>query len=278
MSPAVPDDPWGIAAYDVDAYLDQVGVRSGPPDLDLLGALCSAHVRTLPFANVDVLLASHPGVAPEQVNDQLVHRHRGGYCFEHAQLFAAVAERLGFEVRRRLGRVYSLESPRTHMSVEVRLEGRRWLCDPGFGLSMTGPIEISDGATRDELEHSFTMHRGEDAATVVWELRRDGETLHFTEEATVHPADVAAGHFVTSRSPDSIFTGHLTVIRHLGDTHVTVTETHRTVRAARLPTTFEPISVDEVIDGVRELGIVLGGDDVDRLVARVTDIRSPTQS
>ncbi len=270
------DDPWGIGDYDLARYLDTVGVTPGAagPDTDLLDALCSAHVHTFPFANVDVLLGTHPGVAPADVDAQLVARHRGGYCFEHAQLFAAVAERLGFTVRRALGRVHAPGSRRTHMTVKVHLHGRWWLCDPGFGFSMTGPIELADGAERREPDRSYSVHRFDDDGSALWELRRDGDTLHFTDDLTVHPADVAAGHFVTSRSPGSHFTAALTVARSTGDGHVTVTDTHRTVRFPGRATTRDELDPGDVPAAVESLGVVLVGDEPERLAAHAAAART----
>src|SRR5699024_405008 len=97
----VSEDPWQLERLDLPRYLDLVGVRAGKPDRDLLERLHEAHLRTFPFENVDVLLGEHLGVALPQVQAKFLAGGRGGYCFEHTSLFAAVLERLGFVVRRR---------------------------------------------------------------------------------------------------------------------------------------------------------------------------------
>ena len=53
-------------------------------------------MRTFTFDNIDVLLGTHPGVTLDAVQAKFVTRGRGGYCFEHGTLFAAVLERLGY--------------------------------------------------------------------------------------------------------------------------------------------------------------------------------------
>ena len=40
-------------------------------------------------------------------------------------------------------------SDRTHCVLTVRLEGRRWLADPGFGLSLLHPVPLEDGAVEE---------------------------------------------------------------------------------------------------------------------------------
>lgn len=193
---------WGIGAYDPDLYLERIGVEPGPPSPDLLGRIHRGHVATFPFSNIDVLLGRHPGVDPQTVARRMLHEGVGGYCFEHVQLMAGVLERLGLRVRRRLGRVHSCENPRTHMTLDVELEGRRWMMDPGFGLSLTGPILREDGARREEFFGTFGLHRivGEEGIEQ-WVLRRGEDVQHVTDLLPVVPADVSGGHHVTSALP-----------------------------------------------------------------------------
>ncbi|KAA0017667.1 arylamine N-acetyltransferase [Antrihabitans cavernicola] len=81
-------------------------------------------MHTIPFANVDLLLGQHPGVAPAAEQQQLITRRRGGYCFENSQIFAAALEGLGYRVRRRLGRVHQSTSTRTHLVVTAAVDDR----------------------------------------------------------------------------------------------------------------------------------------------------------
>lgn len=158
--------------------------------------------------------ATIPGVGPEAVQDQLIGRRRGGYCFEHCQIFAAALEELGFQVRRHLGRVHAASSSRTHMTIEVELYGRRWLCDPGFGLSITGPIVLEDESTRTENYGEFAIQQRDDDGCPTWALSRGGKLAHITDELPVQPIDVRTGHLITSTDNRSTFTQHLVLMRH----------------------------------------------------------------
>ena len=139
-------DPWELDALDLQAYLARVGQAAAAPSLAALGDLQAAHVRTFCFDNIDVLLGQHPGVGLPAVQEKFVTRGRGGYCFEHATLFAAVLARLGYDVVRHLGRVGDSTSPRTHLVVLVQIDGQRVLCDPGIGRPPLDPIPLRDGA------------------------------------------------------------------------------------------------------------------------------------
>ena len=140
-----------------------------------------AHVLTFPFSNVEVLLGHYPGT----VFDQLVVRRRGGYCFERAQLFAAALETAGFTVRRALGRVRSLQSARTHMTVLVDLAGVRYLCDPGSGFSITGPVPLQDGARHVDTGQTFAVGRVYDLGGVA--LGEGGGAAHRSGAESAEP-------------------------------------------------------------------------------------------
>ena len=143
-------DPWQIDLLDLDGYLGRLGVAAREPGAEALAELHEAHVRTFTFDNIDVLLGRHPGVSLDSIQEKFVVRGRGGYCFEHSTIVAAALERLGYQVRRHLGRVgdpdAGTQQGRTHMVVEVVLDGQRLLCDPGFGMSLLRPIPMTDGA------------------------------------------------------------------------------------------------------------------------------------
>lgn len=264
---------WENGKFDIPGYLRALDVTPGPPSLELLEKLHRAHVFTFPFSNVEVLLGNHPGVKPATVGTQLVERRRGGYCFEHSQLFAAALETLEFSVRRALGRVRALESPRTHMTVLVDVDGVRYLCDPGFGFSVTGPIPLAEGAVRDEGDRKFSIGRIEDEGWPLWAFQRDGEMEHVLDESTVHAADVRMGHMKTSTDPESVFLNHLMVMKHTPEGHMTVTETGMTVRVPGEPTVQEPLNVDQVVENVRALGVSLNEQEAERLTQIVTRLR-----
>ena len=106
---------WNIESLDLDAYLARIGHARVAPSADALRSLHRAHVLAIPFENIDVILGTHPGIGLDAIQAKLVGRQRGGYCYEHALLFGAALEQLGFDVVRRVGRVQPHKAgPRTH--------------------------------------------------------------------------------------------------------------------------------------------------------------------
>src|SRR5262249_51202471 len=124
--------------FNADRYFDRIGWR-GPlsPTVETLASLLRAHMTRIPFENLDVLLGRGLRIDVDSVYAKLVESKRGGYCFEHATLFRAALEHLGFAPRAHAARVVMVAprsaAPRTHMFLTVPLEGTTYVADPGFG-------------------------------------------------------------------------------------------------------------------------------------------------
>ena len=273
----MPTDTWQIDTLDLPGYLDRLGVPVRAPSRAALAQLHEAHVRTFTFDNIDVLLGQHPGVSLDAVQEKFVGRGRGGYCFEHSTIFAAAAERLGYVVRRHLGRVGDPEADtqqgRTHMVLEVALDGRRLLCDPGFGLSVLRPIPLADHAEDDYPTGWRHRVRRTEGGWALDRLRDAGwEVGHTTDELEVRPVDVVMGHHFTSTYPGSHFTTGLIVGRLQRDRHVMVTHETVTVRSPGRPTEHRPLREDELGEWLSTLEVPLSADERSRLLARVAQL------
>lgn len=219
---AVPDE-WSVGVLDVDAYLKRIGY-SGPavPSEATLAGLYRAHLAAIRFENLDVFLRGGVDVSLEAVQDKIVYRGRGGYCYEQAQLFGAVLERLGFGVERLLARVGpdgGVARPRTHLTLRVRADGGVWLADPGFGSSPPAPLPLPDpppqrryrsGGPQETDGWVYEVVPDSEHGEEVWKLREytGGQwvTLHRWTDAVVQPVDVVLSNHYTSTHPDSWFT------------------------------------------------------------------------
>jgi N-hydroxyarylamine O-acetyltransferase len=127
-----------VAKVDLDAYFQRIHWSGGSdPTLETLAGLIKAHTAHIPFENLDVLLGRTLRLDLEGLQDKMVGAGRGGYCFEHASLFAAVLEALDFQVARHAARVVLFgplaEAKRDHMFMTVVVGGATYVVDPGFG-------------------------------------------------------------------------------------------------------------------------------------------------
>src|ERR1700745_2725546 len=94
------------ARVDVSAYFDRVGYGGpGGPTGGAPRAPVAAHNRSIPFENLDPLLGIPVvDLSAAALTDKLVHRRRGGYCYEHNGLMGYVLDALGFGGERVAGR------------------------------------------------------------------------------------------------------------------------------------------------------------------------------
>ncbi|MFD0382453.1 arylamine N-acetyltransferase [Streptomyces stramineus] len=154
---------WGGGELDLDAYLARIKVTGDiRPDLATLRAVHRAHVAAFPFENLEILLGRPILLEIKALQDKMVARRRGGYCYEQNLLFAAALERIGFSftgigARVRMGS--DKLRPVTHMALKVEADGGHWLCDVGFGgEGLLEPLPFHNGVRVRQGDWTFGIH------------------------------------------------------------------------------------------------------------------------
>jgi N-hydroxyarylamine O-acetyltransferase len=208
-------DEWQAGHLDLSAYLSRVGYDADlAPTGHTLAALHRAHVAAIPFENADIMLGRGVAVDLPAIQDKLVRRRRGGYCFEHGQLLAAALETLGYRVDRLLARVGGPRDARTHLVLKVQAGGRSWLADTGFGTGLLEPLPFGD--TQAHTQYGWT-YRLLDNGQQSWRLQEHKDdrwtTLYWFDDQPQHHADVLVANHFTSTYPGSSFVRQLVVIR-----------------------------------------------------------------
>lgn len=265
-------DEWEIGRLDLDAYLRRIGHDGDTaPTAQTLAALHRAHLAAIPFENLDVVLGRGIAVDLESVQAKLVERRRGGYCYEHGVLFAAVLERLGFEVERMLARVggEELERPRapTHMTLRVATGGERWLADVGFGSGLLRPLPFDEGGPHAQGGWTFAL---ESTGPRSWALRelRGGEwvTRYGFDEQRLHAADVVMANHFTSTFERSPFVGKPVVTRRDEDSIRSLVDRRLALERPDGTLDERDVADDEIGALLREtFGIPLNDDEVTQL-------------
>jgi len=275
---APPAAGWTPELLDVPAYLARLGLDALPdPTASGLGVLHRAHVDAIPFENLDIIIGRGVDVSLPAIEAKLVGRRRGGYCFEHNQLFGALLDRAGFEVSRLSARVrmgVDFVRARTHMALLVRADGRQWLADVGFGGDgLLDPIPLEHDATSRQGGWTFRVVRESEWTWVAQGLHPEGwfDLYGFTLEPQ-HPIDyVMANHF-TSTHPLSSFT-HLATVQRPGPDRRLTMRGRRLVEALPDGTADEHVvdagDLDDVL--LERFGIALTTEELDVLRARWPD-------
>jgi N-hydroxyarylamine O-acetyltransferase len=184
-------------------------------------------MRAIPFENLDVLLGRPVRLDLASLSAKLVTARRGGYCFEHATLFAAALEAAGFAPVRHTARVVLFvprtQAARTHMLLTVACDDGRFVVDPGFGTRAPPfPVPLVEASeSRPDATHWMTRTDGH------WVLRARTPEKVVDCWATTLEADnlvdfEVSNHF-TSTHPSSPFVNRLMLRAQTANGFVAVT-------------------------------------------------------
>ena len=223
---------------DLAAYFDRIQWGgSARPTYETLAGVLRAHMSSIPFENLDVLLGRPIRLDLDSLQQKLVRARRGGYCFEHGTLFGAVLEAMGFRPVRHTARVVMITprtaAPRTHMFLTVTVAEGTFVVDPGFGsLAPRLPVPLQEGAeARIGLETHWMARDGSH-----WMLRNrtaDKETdcwISTLEED--NPVDFEMGSHYVATHPSSPFVNRMMMRALTADGRVTVTNRDVTIHCA----------------------------------------------
>jgi arylamine N-acetyltransferase len=211
------------AAPDLDpaAYLTRIGY-DGPtsPTEETLHALVAAHGRTIPFENLDpVLGVPVDELGPVVLEDKLVARRRGGYCYEHNGLFGFVLDALGFGVERITGRVVWMREPdaplpaKTHQVLSVTVPGddQPFLVDVGFGgQTLSSPIRLVAGPIQQTRHEPYRIVEDGAQLMLCAQVRETWQSLYVFTTQPRPRIDLEVGSWYVSTHPSSIFVTGLT--------------------------------------------------------------------
>lgn len=217
-------DEWQSDRLDLAAYLARIGEAAGPPTRATLDRLHRAHVSSVPFENLDVVLGRSIHVDIDGVARKLVRDRRGGYCYEHGVLFAAALEQLGFGVQRLLARIGHRPErprPRTHMTLRVHADDGERLADVGFGAGLLTSLPWHDGAEHVQGGWTYRFVTHEDGTRELQERGTgDWSALYSFSTEPQHASDVTMANHFTATHPSSPFVGQPVAMRREPDRRV----------------------------------------------------------
>ncbi len=150
---------------DVTGYLDRIGYcGSTEVTPDSLRQLHHAHMRAVPFENLDISLGRKIVAEEAPILNKVVMLRRGGFCYELNGAFAALLRALGFKVTllsARVSRDAGGEGREfDHLVLRVDLE-QSWLADVGFGDCFLEPIRLEEGIEQLDPAGTFRLVENE---------------------------------------------------------------------------------------------------------------------
>jgi N-hydroxyarylamine O-acetyltransferase len=256
---------------DVDSYFARIGYAgSRQVSLATLNAIVDRHVQSIPFENIAILLGQPISIEVGAIEEKLVHRRRGGYCFEQNTLLLHVLEALGFSVsalsaRTRYRRPERYGLPRTHMLLRVELDGESYLADVGLGgFSPACALRLVVDQAQDTPHEprrlvregswlDLTLHAPD---AVLLHQAYFGAAWHTLAELTLEhmpPMDREMANWYTSAHPGSHFREHLIAARVTPNGRVTLQDDELTLRPrAGVAETRVLSTYDELLGALEE--------------------------
>ncbi|KAG9466149.1 hypothetical protein GDO78_017134, partial [Eleutherodactylus coqui] len=164
---------------DLKAYLQRVNLTDcAPPSLTALRELHRHHAHSVPMESLSMHSGEKIMFDISWIYNKIVVRRRGGFCFEQNGLFLWVLQQLGYETKVLSSRVRNEKfgfytPPLSHMILTVELEGRRWLCDVGYGEGIIEPFLLEAGWEEEQDSGVYRLRVEGDE----WYMERKDEEL-----------------------------------------------------------------------------------------------------
>ena len=199
--------------FDRETYLERIHL-AGPIPVSEAGLLrlCRAQLFTIPFENMDIQLGRKLDLRPHSLFRKIVMGRRGGYCFELNTLFRTALSAFGFQARSALARVRLRGeiTGRTHLITLVRVGGREFIVDVGFGAScLRAPIPLEPGYMTVQDGSRFRLiEDGGFGNLLQIEHQDEWLDLYSFDTCVVTDADIEMSNHFTETHPHSTFVRH----------------------------------------------------------------------
>lgn len=228
---------------DLHGYFERIGYRgAAEPNLEVLQDLMTAHTGSIPFENLDPLTGVPvDDLSPQALTDKLVHRRRGGYCYEQNGLLGYALAEIGFRVRRLAGRVVWMQPPDapfgalTHTALAVTFPGSQgsYLVDVGFGgQTLTSPIRFETGNAQQTTHEPYRLNDRGDGLVLQALVRDEWKPLYVFGTQTVPQVDLRVGSWYVSTHPESHFVTSLMVALTTDDARYNLAGRNLTIHRA----------------------------------------------
>jgi len=222
---------------DLDAYLARIGF-DGPrtPTLDVLSRIVLQHQTAISFENLNSFSGLPVVIDPATIEQKIVRDGRGGYCHEQNQYLRLALMALGFEVKLRMARVRWMQPPeatppRAHMTLNVAVADRWYLCDVGFGaMTPTAPLRLDTEDEQATPHETYRVRQVGDAHHLEVRLGESWRPVFSFDAVDFYPIDFEAANWFVSTNPESTFVKDLILVRPTADRRQVLNNTTLSIR------------------------------------------------
>ncbi len=209
---------------DLDAYLERIGFGATPrADLHTLRELHRLHTGAIAFENLSPFLGEPTRLDLRSLEDKLVTRRRGGWCFEQNLLFTHMLRAVGFEVRTLAARVLwnvpaGVTTARSHMLMRIPIGGRDYIADVGFGgLTLTAPLVLEPHVEQATPHEAHRLAPAGDGFVLEARLGAEWQALYRFDLHEQLQADYEVSSWYLANFPQSQFVTGIIAARAADD-------------------------------------------------------------
>ncbi|TDO98991.1 arylamine N-acetyltransferase family protein [Marinomonas balearica] len=196
--------------FNASDYLKRIEMsKKVLPTLESLHDLHAAQIFSIPFENFDICLGNGVHLSPNHIFDKLVHKKRGGYCYELNGLMLMALKFYGFDAKAALARVHlsGAASGRNHQFTVVTLNNEQWILDAGFGSNTPIaplPLVLNKVLT---IKHKTYRYVERELVGIMYQTWVNGEwmDLYSFDLGYVCQGDIDYANYYTSTHPNSFF-------------------------------------------------------------------------
>lgn len=209
-----------LSRLNLSAYFERIGYTGGPAaTLETLRQIHFLHPQAIPFENLNPFLRLPVQLDLASLQQKLVFEGRGGYCYEQNLYLSHVLTALGFTVKGLSARVLwnvpeGVTNPRTHMLLQVMVDGMPYLADVGFGgLTMTSPLQLIPDLEQPTSHETLRLRRSGDEFLLEALVREEWKPLYqFGLDGHLQP-DYEVASWYLSNNPTSRFVNDVLAAR-----------------------------------------------------------------
>lgn len=224
---------------DLDGYLARIGFDGKrAPTLETLSRIVLLHQMAIAFENLNSFSGLPVIIDPAAIEQKLVRDGRGGYCHEQNQYLRLALMALGFEVKLRMARVRWMQPPdamppRAHMTLNVAVADRWYLCDVGFGaMTPTAPLRLDTEEEQATPHETYRVRQVKGAYHLEVKLGEAWRPVFSIDAVDFLPIDFEAANWFVSTNPDSLFVKDLIIVRPTADRRQILNNTTLSIREA----------------------------------------------
>jgi N-hydroxyarylamine O-acetyltransferase len=249
------------AQINLDAYFQRIGYTGDrSPTLATLKAIHQRHAQTIAFENLNPLSKQPVLLDLASLQQKLIHAERGGYCFEQNLLLRSVLVALGFQLTNLAARVVwnmpeGTIMPRSHMLLQVDIDGEFYMADVGFGgLTLTTPLALIPDVEQETTHEPFRLIATDRIYTSQARINQEWKSLYKFDLQEQQLPDYEVSNWYVSTHPNSQFVNSLIAAKPDVDRRYALrnnqfsvhyldgqTEHHTLSSAAEIQTTLEDV-------------------------------------